>query len=526
MRRLWIVLSLMAAATLGLGFSGDNEPVRGEKPPERERTSSPADAVSLADANLSIALQEKRIPFPYTIRYLWVQNGGQEEYQVGSLWLHMISANSLFKQPVRAAQGFLIRVDLRHYANDDPKTLQRLIDTWEELRFDPAFYNHQLDKDGEIVVTTLSKAVDHIVWGRLADKLQTVVPIVSLDYFLVRASTAIQDQGGSEKIYGGLYYRFTGLGDEEEVLRFLGVGDGGDVAKFYDRLPSLRRVAVRKSSVTGKKRGVKIFPTEATDSGAWGAVTEDGEDGKDGGRNSPLHALLTFKVAAKEGIFVNPLGLHWFVLWNGEGKRQDVAPQQVVTADQYFDRQGHRNPHSTRLQPAISCIACHWSTGQDGWLPLRNDIYDAMKRGTFPYAELGFDDVFQRDRLERLYQGPSLKLVIRAKADLSEAVLRATGPWESSETQADVVKLSSRKLLKMVQEYLYEPIDARQALREIGIVPPKDNIQAAALLSAIVPPARIGEVEELDIDDLRAGKSINRFDWDIIRGRVGASIKR
>lgn len=515
-----MVLSVLAAATIGLGFSGDNAPRADEQPAEKERLSSAYDAVELASENLAFAISEKKIHNTSTIKYLWIDNAGLEEWQVGSLWLHMISTNSLFKQPARAAQGFLARVDLVDYANDDPKTLQRLLDTWEELRFDPAFHENVIDDDGKVVAQV--NGVNKATWGKLCQILKTEAPVVSLPYFLVRVSSAIQDQGGNTgDIYGGLYYRFTGLGDEADVLSFLGVGDGKSIAKFYERLPSLKKVGIRKSVVTGKERIVNVFPTEARETGAWGAVTEDPADGRAGGKNSPLKNLLDFKPDAKEGIFVTPLGLHWFTLWDGEGKRQDEAPNKVVSSDMYFDIGGHRNPHSTRLQPAISCISCHWSLDDaDGWRPIRNDIGEAMRRGVFPFSG------YNRGQIERLYQGPDIKLVLRARADLSEAVLRATGTWIESQTQADVVKLAGKKTIQVYSDYLYSPVDARIALRESGILPPKDNKHAAAILTALIPPAKLGEQEDLDIDDLRAGKTINRFDWDVIRSRVGMAVRR
>lgn len=518
-KRIGMVLSILAAATIGLGFSGDNAPNPEQPQPERELLSSVYDAVELASENLAFALQEHKISVPHTIRYLWIDNAGLEEWQIGSLWLHMISTNSLFKQPARAAQGFLARVDLSDYANDDPGTLQRLLDTWEELRFDPAFHENLIDDDGKVVVQV--GGVNKVTWGKLCQILKTQAPVVSLPYFITRVSSAIQDQGGNNEIYGGLYYKFTGLGDEKDVLAFLGVGDGGSLSSFYTRLPSLRKVGIRKSVVTGKERIVNIFPTEARETGAWGAVTEDPADGRAGGKNSPLKNLLGFKPDAKEGIFVTPLGLHWFTLWNGEGKRQDEAPNKVVSADMFMDSLGHRNPHSTRLQPAISCISCHWALDDaDGWRPLHNDVRDAMLRGVFAF------DGYDRGKLERLYQGPDIKLILRAKADLSEAVLRATGTWAASQTQADVVKLAGRKTVQVYSDYLYSPVDARIVLRESGVIPPKDNKHAAAILAALIPPAKVGEAEDLDLDDLRAGKTINRFDWDVIRARAGKAVRR
>lgn len=524
--------------------------------------SSPNDAVffSLED------IKKFHVEAVY-MRYLWLQDADVLDAKVTSLTLNLISLNSVIKFPASIGGGYLLRVDGRDYA---PRAEDRIrwLKTWESLRFDPNF-NILITKDTAKLVELdagkpakvgvyragqlIETPVDKLLEGELArirpkhineenfKELRTLTgseaPVVSFPYFLTRALTAIKDQGGSRTLLGGLYYDFRGIEEssdkataEAALLRLLGVGDGGDLDKFFDRIPSDRRVAMWKSNVTGKARRVDLFAAQTLLTGSWVSISQDPEDGTGDSLFNAMKSLIKLNVAARELIHVSPNGLHGFALFDGKGALQREAPSKVVVADMFRDRNGANSPHSTRLQPAISCIACHWSKdASSGFKSLKNDVLTLRKRNGFaPLDDInlrGKDINEVQLRLEQLYQGDfSEKFISRARDDLSEAVLRSTGPWLGGKgDQTDVVLLASQRLIKRFNDYNYEPVSVQDALRELGINSPTKTHDALVLFNKLIPPSK---VDDVTIQSLANGLEVDRFSWSVAYGFVSARMKR
>lgn len=520
------------------------------------KLSTPADSVLIARADAKLLAPDEAV----CTRYVWIQSASDLDAKSVSLAVNLLSLNSELKAPPATAGGYLVRLDARNYA-PHLEDRQRWLKTWELLRFDPSF-SRLVTRDtarlvelsdgkpamvwawrGEWVQVRIDQLMDgdvarlpaiNIPQEAMADlkaMLKTEAPIVSLPYFLFRSLTTIKDQGGNATIFGGLYYEFQGTDSKsaDALLRSLGVGDGAP--NFFDRIPSERRVAMWKRGPTGKPGQIIFQPTQTVLSGGWVGITGDPADGNYDGIANAMQSLLGLKVAAREYIYTKPNRLHGFALANGQGVLQQEAPAAVALAPVYMDRNGKANPHSGRLQNATSCIQCHWARdASSGFISVSNDVLTLRKRRGF----VPLDDVTSRrkdlavvqSQLEQLYAfdpDRNEKLISRARDDLSEAVLRATGPWPGGKgDQTDVVLLASTHLLGIINRYAYEPVDARDALRDLGVDPPAKLADALILWEKSLDR---GTIDDVTIASIGAGLEVPRYSWSIAYSFVAARWK-
>lgn len=524
-RRFWTVIATAFLAALSMGFPGDELPVDKPEPAFMPQVEQPP----LASITQSVVWAARDLfPMQHTadvhyLRYLFVQRASPFQRRAGSLNLNFLSVSGDPYIPDSTATGFLLRTDVRYLTNDDFAATKRFLEVWEELRFDPAYRENLLDGEDGVVSSEPSYEVPKAEWEFLCRTLRTSAPIVSLPYFTFRSLTTIQGQLGNETIYSGLYYKFLGIGEKlNEIQDFFGIGDGkSGLDAFYRRLPSLRIAAVRKRGLTGKKSRILAAPLESRFSG-WMAITEDPEDGKDGGVFDPLINLepfpdgFGFRPFAKEAFFSLPNKLTIGVLYNGNDVRQDVAPPQVAKSRTYFDRFGNENPHAAQLQPLIQCLECHMAASPelDGWRPVGNTVKSYANAGLFP--------VHDKIRLRTLYSGVEDTFITRARDDLHEGVLRSIVDWPGGDNRR-AVSLATREIYKTYVEYAYEPIDAQRALWELGIPASNDAKEAVKLFAKLVPKVRF---ENDVVHDLREGGYVNRFDWDQVRSSVARRIGR
>jgi hypothetical protein len=424
-----------------------------------------------------------------------------------------------------------------HYPDDSGRILKNV----EAGRYKCYLEFHIREKDmtEEVLV---SKNVDvirlngkHILsnaYLELQQNTGSLAPVVHHLYFMSRVLATIKDKGPYRTILGGLYYEFRGIKkakdvkgkekatDEDLFFEELGVGNiaqGITAKKVFDKLRSDQRAAVFRSNVTGKPRRVDMFHTLAgRETTGWGSITHDLKDEDIDIGTHPIMNLIDFKDAAREAIFESQNGLHIFALFDANGGLQDEAPIAVV-ADRTIPA-----PHSPKLQAAISCIRCHGISGDDGWKPVNNDVKILLNkqldvfRDTTRKNELITDTV---DRLVGLYGGNFSKNLTRARDDYAESILKVTGPWSSSLDQTDVVKISSQRIANSWAEYNYNTVDAHQALKELGVLVPKDK--AADVINRLLIPDKDDIIDGIIPEDprigaLKRGLSINRTDWSLV----------
>lgn len=374
--------------------------------------------------------------------------------------------------------------------------------------------------------------IDASAFTALQELTRSAAPVVEHSYFKSRALTAIKDKGVYRTVFGGLYYEFRGVKKAKEALGedtkatdldlyFEGLGIGsikGGVTSdaLFDKLRSDQRVAVFRSLVTGKPREVSSFHTPADkEGGSWGAITGDIKDGDIDIGDNPVANLLKPRRKAREAIFPSVTSFPIFGLFNDKGERQDEVPPDIAVDSTI------PGPHTRRLQPAIGCIRCHGTDGSDGYKPLVNDVKRLLtvrgldSFGDFGAGRAGATDFDTLDRLAGLYAGDFSKNLRRARDDLAEATLKATGPWEGGAgDQSDAAKIAATRLASEHAEYWYDMVDARKALREIGVdIPAADAVEMFRRL--VSPDLRQAGIilEDPRLGALRQGLSINRADW-------------
>jgi hypothetical protein len=367
-------------------------------------------------------------------------------------------------------------------------------------------------------------------------------PIVSHKYMIGRMLSQIQDKGVFTQIYGGLYYRFAGIPkkgakgtDEDALFQKLGIGnvDGGLTAeKLFNDLRTDRRAAKFRSDVTGRPRRIDFFRSLVVglDSGqSLISVTHDIKAEHIDIDTHPMLNLLNFRDDAREVIYEQSNGLHGYALFNGEGERADEVPPDVAR-DHTIPA-----PHNGRLQPAISCIACHEADGSDGWKKTGNDVTLLMKgRRLDVFGDTSVKDADVADtnaRLVGLYRADPERFLSKGRDDYAVNVYRATGTWggwkasAENASAANIVKNAAGSIVSNWRAYFYDLVDARQALRELGIeANAADSLKVLNTilvpdLRAVVPVPEIGETivpEDPRLAALKAGLSITRYDWDLV----------
>src|SRR5215471_1542770 len=466
------------------------------------------------------------------LRYVYLESGKIEDLKALSIAINTVSRAPVLLRPWPVGK-ILARLDLRMYAPQD-EDLQEWLGLWEEMKYDPLFSrlitkDEQEEQPGhkrKAVLRYNSPALEP-AQAKLQYMLYTEAPVVGILYFSFRILSSFK---GTEDLYnvvfGGRYYEFAGIRksknkkftDEDEFFRGLGLEP--PAATLFDRLRSDQRAAMKRSKITGKPRAVLFFHTPSgRETTGWGAITNDirTEDVDLG--TDPVANLLNAKSKAKEAIFEKPNGLHVYALFDGDGKLLDFADSNTVVSDRTVPA-----PHVAVLQSCISCMACHEAAGGDGWQDIDNevkkflakrfDVFDDLSRG----HKRRQPDVI--DRIAGLYAGDFSDNLRQARLDYSRMVLKATGPWpKSQKAQTDVVAVGVGYLVERTRGWWYDAVNAKQALRELGIDP--GDTDPAEVLRQAVPPDVRAEYGGLIPEDARLGfllegLSVPRHEWAFV----------
>ncbi len=514
------------------------------------------------------------------VRFVWVTDRKHETWQGTSLAMNMLSQRPNIRRPEKVELGeTLAMVNLSHYAGGEK--LDKLVRDWEEFRFDwrfnlllteetiefavgegvprgkkewavvevPPFLHSDgktytkkwVERDNPLgdkdVVRVVGEHVDRRLMAEMIDRTGSQAPVVSHKYFVWRALSTIKDDEPYATLFGGLYYDLAGIpqkskkgSDKDNLLQLLGVGsvEAGITSKvLFDRLESDQKTAVFRSEVTGSERAIEYLRTlAAKDSQSIAVFTLDVK------RRSSVNIakrammnLIAFKPDGSEGIFEKSNGLQGYVIFDDKDNllqsvASDIACDRTVPA-----------PHSTDLQGPIGCIRCHGPEG--GWRISRNDVKTLTGGKLDIIDDLNFRNELSRkknfgykkdlfERLAGLYSGDlEFTVLPRAREDYARAVLRATGPWKDSKTQTDVVKLASAKLGAIYAEAAYNSVTAMTVTEDLGI-PCKDNKEAAAVLTKLLPPIptinpnSYGIEEDPNVKALAKGMAINPVNYALV----------
>jgi hypothetical protein len=189
------------------------------------------------------------------------------------------------------------------------------------------------------------------------------------------------------------------------------------------------------------------------------------------------------------------------ILINGEGKRVEVAGANV--ANDTSDR---------RLNPGVrtyeSCLTCH--SGSGGFIP-PDDLY---KKWKVAGIKLRFDTPEQRNRVEGFFRGLD-KRMKSAQERYQDLVADTTQPfgdepkgtkaWNGADVAAEVLRFRDR---------YDDPVDAKQAAREMGI--PEPALKWLAVRAGVEAPDEKGVVVQRNqrAQELVQGLSVPRSAWD------------
>jgi hypothetical protein len=471
----------------------------------------------------------------------------------------------------------LLRVDIRNYAAR-AQDLSDWLNTWEALRFDPAFVlditpdtlklallnpfemiraykaegkitytkvgAKELEESG--VLRVLAPDINPEPYQELQQLLFTTAPIVTTEYFTARSLASIKDEklfnGLYNELYGGLYYDFTGIPgnskegtDLDNLLDRLGVGSvKGKVTAdqlFQDRKSDRKRVAVFRSNVAAKRpRRIDFLPILASDAFESPRIFTITFDLKRANLDIGVHPIMNLLKTlrdfdASEAIWTQRNGLLGYALYNGKGVRQEKAPDDVVKDHAVAE------PFYGELQAPISCMRCHEKRGHKGWQPVKNDAQELLKfrRGQLPLiptGDLNFEDQGDAlDQIRTLFSGNAEAFLGGARDAYTTYVWRATGSWKTSKkNNNDVVELSSGKLVDIWDRYFYGDVTAVDALWDAGFDIPEVNTAALVLDKLIqVPP---GGAEDIRIAQLRQGGTIGRYEFDLVRRIVSTRVHK
>ena len=476
----------------------------------------------------------------------------------------------------------LMRVDLRAFSYSD-EDLKRWLKTWEELAFDPSFsllftydaLKISTDAGGSLppgvlrleptskLIVIPSKPYTHTdgksykekwepvvriprpslldPWAVLESATGTLAPVVESDYFVNRAlgslRAAKEDANGKtfNSIFGGLYYDFAGVrtakqagkkkGTDLDVLfQDLGIIDDADgpvkAQDKLDKLGSEQRIAMIRSEVTKKPRMVAILPTlkSVRERGVL-ILTHDVTDDDIGINDYPFANLLAFRGKALEGIWVDSNGGQKYVLFDGQGARQNEVPFNVANDTTVPDG------YTKRLH-TISCITCHGmkkdTNGRnlDGWQPLPNDAPPLLP-AVLTDLSRHKDNREAQSQIVHKYAGNADALLMELRRGTIGSVLRMTGPWPDDKDQTGVYRLTAERIDVIRRRYSYSEVDAGLMLRELGY--DVGNEKPTDWLKKRLQVERFEDVRILQLMD---GKALPRTQSEIVKGFLAERIEK
>ncbi len=464
-----------------------------------ERISGPSDWVGWALSDIA-QLPESDRPF---VRYIAIPSWGNEKWVPAlNFTVNTAVSHAQTIQPGTViANGWMVRYDLRRLV-PNPGRLVKALETWDRLALqDP--YLHVPDSNLKLGVAVIAPSLPLDQAALLANLSLSAGAVYRADWFIVKALSTLN---------GGVYYDFRQVVRNPEKGSALDnwLSQRGLFVGTTQAIGGERRAAMFRSGVTGKARRVDLFPTLA---GGLGSITRDVKDGNIEAGSHPLRNLLRFSDDGSEIIVAQPNGMLDYLLADVSGNVVDEAPPDLVR-DHTIPP-----PHTSRLQPARSCISCHALEGEDGWRAVRNDVQTLLSSQLNVFADLSKLGISREEAVDKLAGFYALDiehadgLLARARRDYSTAVYRCAAGIrfdESKSIAAQVGQLTTA----IIHDYDYALVDPGRAALELGYRPSKD--WQGDLLAEVLGP--IDPTVEADpvVGFLRIGVSVNRSDWETV----------
>lgn len=496
---------------------------------------TPRDAMGWAAEHL--VQQPNRSDWRYVLADPWV-----EPSWTGAIAVALntaINREAVPYRPTVLANGWMLAVDFSMLSSD-PLERARVLAVWDGLAtIEPYFHVPATNSGLKVPVVASHLPPEHVetvvAWSDQANR-HGVVPIYRAGFVVWQILSADD----------GVYYRIRGVkrgGDCDRCkgsgkLRLIQSGriitcpDCGGASKserteegtwLADRGFSVAdsarfradlRKGVIRSQVLGGPRSA-LFVRGLVGRG-W--ITEDvvGDDP----RKHPIHSLLpradgTLPAQAKELIVEMPWGGHDFLLTNGDAG--EIQTKAIIAGIAATDTTVP-DPHPKTLQPAISCIRCHWAKqfGSEprrdmaGLQPVANDVQTILA------PEGGVDILAKGSELSRLaglYAGGHLfdyELDL-GRARLALAVQSVTERIVPDKPAGLSVREAGLAVQDLYAAYKYEDVSAERACLELGLEPGE---QPTAILAEAIGGA--ADNPNATLLALLRGLSVRREDWELV----------
>jgi uncharacterized protein YkwD len=487
---LFLLAAVLACATIRAADELPGKPV-----------TTAAEAVGWALADLATIPEQDR-PF---VRYAWVPPWGNDKWVAAMDFAVNTAASqsSVIQLGTPIANGWMLRYDLRRLA---PKRqqLDTLRSVWDGLASqDPFFHVPTVVSGNQAIIIAPHLAQQEAV--ALAGMSLSTGAIFRVDFLLTKMLSTLE---------GGKYYDFLQVQrqakkenstPQAEWLETLGVFE-----ETTQNLSSDQRSAILRSNVTGKPRRIDAFYGLGRGANLV-TITHDTADEDVAAAQHPIRNLIKFDDRAREIIVRRPNGTHAFVLTNDAGEFQDAAPDNVVRDFTVPP------PHTSRLQPAISCIRCHGP--HDGYQPFGNDVAKILSTQLDVFADTSSKEESREsvvDRLAGLYAGqldaPDGPIG-RGRRDYGATCYKIAREGTYQDIPSIAAALSDT-VSTVFASYRYDVVTPDRACLELGLeVEPTKGIDG---LNRLLGEPKPGVAVDPIAGTLRAGIAVNRSDFDAV----------
>lgn len=464
-----------------------------------------AEAVGWALADLATVAEFDR-PFQ---RYVWIPPWADAKW-IPSVNFAVNTAAShatTLQLGTPIANGWMLRYDLRRLA-PVPKQFDTLRSVWDGLATQDPYFHIPATNTG-LAAAVISPHLAQEQAVALAGLSISTGAIYRADFLLVKMLSTLE---------GGKYYDFLQVPRQSRKR-----ADGSVATPQDDFLASLgvfeevsqnisgdQRSALFRSNVTGKPRRIDVLHGVGR-GGTLATITHDIADEDIAAGQHPIRNLLAFKDRAREIIVERSNGTHAFILTDANGNFQDSAPDNVVRDHTVPP------PHTSRLQPAISCVRCHGPF--DGMQPFGNDVQKLLASNIDVFADLGTGLSREQaiDRLAGLYAGqldtPDGPIG-RARRDYSAMMYRLTGGVDpfTDDLDSSIAANLSAHVSQVFSSYHYDIVTPERACVELGLL--VEAGQGAKGLNYLLGELSQAAVVDPIVGSLRAGISVNRREFE------------
>jgi len=284
-----------------------------------------------------------------TTRYISLSNVKPEDRQsatmVCSFMMNSLAAMNVasITTPKTIFKGRLVKFQLQYYASDEQQ-LDRIIEAWESIAASNPYTTIRAevaikDKEGLEEVSAVGGWIPASTAEQVVNLSGSISPVIDFGYWLAQ----LEGEG---------YYRFTGLGNRDDVVAALGID-----LKEIEQLHADRAATVKRSAVAhAKPRRIRLFGGPF--GSAW--ITYDVKQVTPD-TDAVRHPLSTVggmgtlvEYDANEYIIMGKNGLPVYLITNSEGIRQNFVDPAIAR-----DYSESYDTFDGVIRPPFSCIRCH-----------------------------------------------------------------------------------------------------------------------------------------------------------------------